>query len=218
MSSTAKSNFNEEAEHCLAEMDGVKADELFLNLVVRLEDEFNKNQKDVAAELQRIAKAIESEGKADEALRFKQRTCEVMLRRSMAERRRNQAPPGAPPAKDTRSLTQMAFVCFSSDPASYAAFLQRTGLNSELRVLPDGARWMRSKEGQLMLIGRQGRLSGFFPLFIAPSREDAAKAMQDNGHFLDGEEIDICGMKLLVLKDKASQRFLLGGGEILQNV
>ncbi len=217
MSSTAKGNFYEEAEHCLAEMDGVKADELFLNLVVRLESEFNKNQKDVAAELQRIAKAIESDGKSDEALRFKQRTCEVMLRRSMAERRRNQAPPGAP-ARDTRSLTQMAFVCFAADPASYAGFMIRTGLNSELRVLPDASRWIRSKEGQLILVARQNRLSGFFPLFIAPSREDAARLMQDNGNFLDGEEIDVCGMKLLVLKDKASQRFLLGGGEILQNV
>lgn len=217
LSSTAKSNFFEEAQVALAELDGVKADELFLELVSRLDAEFNKNQKDVAAELQRIAKAIETDGKPDEALRFKQRTCEVMLRRSMAERRRNQAPPG-PPVKETRSLTQMIFICFASDPASYGNFLVRTELNSELRVLPDGSRWMRSKDGQLLLITRQGRLSGFFPLFVAPSREDAAKQMQDTGHFLDGDEVDVCGMKLLVIKDKSNQRFLLGGGEILQNV
>lgn len=216
MSSASNSKYYESAETALSELDSERADQLFLELVVSLEDAFNKNQKDVAAELQRIAKEIESIGKIDESLRFKQRTCEIMLRRSMAERRRNQSPPA--PTKDTKSLTQMIFISFVNDPASYAGFLQRTGLNTELKVLPDGARWLRNKDSQLILLCRQGRLAGFFPLFVAPSREDAARHLQDNGHFLDGEEIDVCGMKLLVIKDKSGQRFLLAGAEIMQNV
>jgi hypothetical protein len=204
------------AASALAELDGEKAEQLFLELVLAIEEAVNKNQKGVAAELQRVAKEIEAGGKVDDALRFKQRTCEVMLRRSMAERRRNQAPPA--PLKDTRALNQLIFICFAADPPSYGAFLQRTGLASELRVLPDGSRWMRSKDSQLLLVCRQGRLSGFFPLFVALSREDAAKQLQETGHFLDGEEVDVCGMKLLVIKDKSAQRFLLAGAEILQNI
>ncbi len=215
MSSTARSNFHQQAELALAELDSQKADELFLSLVVDLESEFGKNQKDVAAELQRIAKSIEADGKLDESIRFKQRTCEVMLRRSMAERRRNQAPPK--PAVEGKSFNSMVFVAFTADPASYAAFLQRTGLIHELKVLPDGSRWIRNKESQLILIARAGRLTGYFPLFIASYKDEALKQMQETGHFIDGEEIDICGMKLLLLKDRASQRFLLAGQEILQN-
>lgn len=216
MSSTAKSQYHSVAQTALAELDTEKADQLFSELVVAIEEAFNKNQKDVASELQRIAKEIEADGKIEESLRFKQRTCEIMLRRSMAERRRNQAPPG--PAKETKALTQMIFICFAHDPPSYASFLQRTDLNQELRVLPDGSRWMRTKDSQLLLVCRQGRLAGFFPLFVAPSREDAARQMQNTGHFLDGDEIDVCGMKLLVFKDKSGQRFLLGGAEIMQSV
>jgi hypothetical protein len=216
LSSSANTNYHLYAEKALAELDSEKAEHLFLELVLAIEEAVNKNQKGVAAELQRIAREIESSGKVDDALRFKQRTCEVMLRRSMAERRRNQAPPTQ--ARDTKSLTQMIFICFAADPSSYAAFMQRTGLNQELRVLPDGSRWLRSKDSQLILICRQGRLSGYFPLFVAPSREDAARQLQENGNFLDGEEIDVCGLKLLVLKDKTGQRFLLAGAEILQNI
>ena len=215
MSSDANNNFAS-AEQALAELDSEKAEQLFLELVLSIEKSVNKNQKDVAVELQRIAREIESFGKMDDALRFKQRTCEVMLRRSMAERRRNQSPPV--PARDTKSLTQMIFICFTGDPAAYAAFLQRTGLVFSVRVLPDGSRWLRNKDSQLILLCRQGRLSGYFPLFVAPSREDAARQLQENGNFLDGEEVDVCGMKLLVLKDKSAQRFLLGGAEILQNI
>ncbi len=216
LSSAANNKYHESAEQALAELDSQKADKLFLELVLAIEEGVNKNQKDVATELQRIARAIESEGNVDESVRFKQRTCEVMLRRSMAERRRNLPPPV--PTRDGKTLTQMIFISFVSDPATYAQFLVRTGLNQELRVLPDGSRWVRSKDAQLMLLCRQGRLSGFFPLFVAISREDGARSMQDSGHHLDGDEIDVCGMKLLVIKDKSGQRFLLAGSEILQNM
>lgn len=216
MSSAAKSHYHDEAQSALAELDTEKADQRFSELVESIEAAYNKNQKDVAAELQRIAKEIEADGQIEDSLRFKQRTCEIMLRRSMADRRRNQSPPA--PGKDTKALNQMLFICFTHDPATYSAFLQKTGLAQELRMLPDGARWMRSKDSQLMLICRQGRMSGYFPLFVALSREDAARHQQSNGHFLDGEEVDICGMKLLVMKDKHGQRFLLGGAEILQAI
>jgi len=211
-----QSIYHDHANKALTELDTEKADQLFLELVAKIEDAVNKNQKELAAELQRIAREIESAGKLEDSLRFKQRTCEVMLRRSMAERRRN-APP-APPPRDNKALTQMVFVCFASQPQAYAAFLQTGGLNKELRVLADGARWMRSKDSQLILVCKNDRLSGFFPLFIAASRDEASKELQSHGNILDGSELNVCGMKLLIMKDKSDQRFLLAGTEILQNI
>ncbi len=222
MSSAANSKYHDQAQSALSELDSEKADKLFLDLVLVIEESVNKNQKDLAAELQRIAKEIESAGNTDDSVRFKQRTCEVMLRRSMAERRRNQAAPAsAPPAapvKDGKVLTQMIFVSFVHDPASYSKFMQQTGLNNELRMLPDGSRWMRSRDSQLILVCRQGRLSGYFPLFVAVNREDAARHMQESHHFIDGDEIEVCGMKMIAMRDKSGQKFLLAGQEILQNM
>lgn len=216
---SSASNYNQQAQLALEEADSQKAEALFLELVVSLEDAFNKNQKDVAAELQRIAKQIETSGKIDDSLRFKQRTCEIMLRRSMAERRRNQAPPNKEPEKDGKLLRQLVFVCFTADPGSYSAFLTRTELVSELRLLPDGSRLMRSKsDSQLLLLCRQGRLSGYFPLFIASSRDEAARQLQGSGHFIDGDEIDLCGSKLLVIRDRAGQKFLLASADFLQEI
>ena len=209
-------NFQQLAQEALEELDATKADDLFVKLLVALEDAYNKNQKEIAAELQHLAKQIESGGKIDESLRFKQRTCEIMLRRSMAERRKNQQPP--PPPKESKAISQMAFVCFSSDAPNYAAFLNKHEVSTELRVLPDGSRWLRTSQSQLMLISKQNRLSGFYPMFIAPSREDASRYFQEQGYFLDGDELDICGKKVLVFKDKASQRFLVAGAEIIQNI
>lgn len=216
MSPATDRNFQQQAQEALEELDSSKADELFVNLIVSLEDAFNKNQKDVAAELQQIAKSIESGGKIDDSLRFKQRTCEIMLRRSMAERRKNQPPP-APP-REAKVVTQMAFVSFSPDPPSYAAFFNKLEVSSELRVLPDGSRWLRSSQSQLMLISKQHRLSGSYSMFIAPSREDASRYFQEQGYYLDGDELDICGKKVLVFKDKVGQRFLVAGAEIVQNM
>lgn len=209
-------NFQQKAQDALEELDATKADELFVDLIVSLEDAFNKNQKEIAAELQQIAKSIESGGKVDDSLRFKQRTCEIMLRRSMAERRKNQPPPVPP--KESKAFTQMAFVCFSADPPSYAAFFNKHELSSELRVLPDGSRWLRTSQSQLLLISKQHKLSGFYPMFIAPSREDASRYLQEQGFYIDGEELDICGKKVLVFKDKTGQRYLVAGAEIIQNI
>lgn len=218
MNSAANSNYGKQAEIALNELDSEKAEQMFLELVVGLEEAFNKNQKDVAAELQRIAKEIESLGKVDDSLRFKQRTCEIMLRRSMAERRKNQQAPAQSQAKDSKLLTELVFASFVNDPHSYSFFLQRTELCSELKVLPDGSRFLRSKNGQLIFLSRAGRLSGYFPLFIAGSRTDATRQMQDSGHFIDGDDLEICGVKLTVIKDKAGQRFLVTTGELLQSV
>lgn len=56
-------------------------------LIAALEEHYGDNQKEVAGELQRLAKEIEAAGQTEQAIEFKQRTTEIMLRLSMERRR-----------------------------------------------------------------------------------------------------------------------------------
>jgi hypothetical protein len=73
-------------------------------LIDQLEGVFGKNHKEVAAELQRIAKTIEEGGDVDAAFMFKQRTCEIMLKRNMELRRQNRSAPPVVPAPPVERL------------------------------------------------------------------------------------------------------------------
>jgi hypothetical protein len=75
------------ADAALAAAGGGGADQLYAALLTQVEQAVGTNQKDVANELSKIARAIEESGRANEAIEFKQRTCEVMLKRSMSSRR-----------------------------------------------------------------------------------------------------------------------------------
>ena len=48
----------------------------------------NQNQKEIAQELQTLAKALETSSSENEAFEFKQKTCAIMLEISMEERRK----------------------------------------------------------------------------------------------------------------------------------
>lgn len=56
-------------------------------IITAIEERYGENQKEVAAELQRLAREIENNGQINEAIEFKQRTTEIMLRLSMERRR-----------------------------------------------------------------------------------------------------------------------------------
>lgn len=89
---TSNDELLDKANAALGAVDVSAADKLYEELVNAIEEVRGKNQKEVAAELQRLARAIESEGRTDDSMRLKQRTCEVMLRMSMAERHRGRMP------------------------------------------------------------------------------------------------------------------------------
>ncbi len=64
-----------------------EAEQKLTSIIGMLEKQYGENQKEVAAELQRLAREIETSGKIDQAIEFKQRTTEIMLRVSMERRR-----------------------------------------------------------------------------------------------------------------------------------
>ncbi len=74
------------AAEALTSNDPTKAEDIYNIIVLNVQKAFNNNQRDVASELQRLSKSIESSRSTDDSLAFKQRTCESMLKISMAER------------------------------------------------------------------------------------------------------------------------------------
>ncbi|HEY9787745.1 MAG TPA: hypothetical protein V6D17_20320 [Candidatus Obscuribacterales bacterium] len=79
------------AHSALDEKDAADSEALYTQLIERIEHEYDNSQKEVAAELSRLAKQIESAGFPEKAMEFKQRTCEVMLKLNMSRRRRDRA-------------------------------------------------------------------------------------------------------------------------------
>jgi hypothetical protein len=57
------------------------------SIVTSFEERFGDNQKEVASSLQSIAKQIETAGRVEQAMEFKQRTTAIMLIHSMERRR-----------------------------------------------------------------------------------------------------------------------------------
>lgn len=84
------------ARRALGENDLDSREKLYNDLIDDLERVFGKNDKEVAAELQRIAKTMEEQGDPDSAFAFKQRSCEMLLKRNMAARRAQGRPPSPP--------------------------------------------------------------------------------------------------------------------------
>ncbi len=85
---TQRAELLAKANEAIATSDAARSNELYRDIVQTITILCNKNQKEIAGELQNLAKAIEEKGLSTEAFEFKQRTCAVMLEISMEDRRR----------------------------------------------------------------------------------------------------------------------------------
>lgn len=171
---------------------------VYNQLVDELEQIFNKNQKDVAAELARIAKSVEDEGNVEAAIGFKQRTCEVLLKRSMSQRRA--AREGSSPvpsinfansgstqertpvlrAEHSRLLGSLEFICFPTDDAARdASFYTRSFSGQTLFDHPGAARVIGVKvaSGPALLFLQDSRLTGCQPLFFVSDLDKVLKQL-----------------------------------------
>ena len=175
---------------------------LYNQLVDELETIFGKNQKDVAAELQRIAKAVEDEGDVEAAFGFKQRTCEVLLKRSMFQRRAAREGTAPAPAMNfasstggqerapvlraehSRLLGSLEFICFPTDDAERDAGFYRNSLAGQtLFDHPGDTRTigMKVASGPAIIFLQDGRLSGCQPLFFVSDMDKVLEQLTRDG-------------------------------------
>lgn len=80
-------------EDALKLSDPDQVESAYNDIVKKVITAFNNDQREVAAELQRLSKCVESARNTEDALTFKQRTCESMLKISMAERHKGRVAP-----------------------------------------------------------------------------------------------------------------------------
>jgi hypothetical protein len=76
------------ASQAVAQPDRAVAENMIEEIISELERKYQNDQREVAAALKRLSKHMESDGAGEAAFEFKQRSCEVMLKMSMAARHR----------------------------------------------------------------------------------------------------------------------------------
>jgi hypothetical protein len=136
-----KASYLDRARQALVENNSDEREKLYNDLIDELERVFGKNDKEVAAELQRIAKSIEESGDPDSAFAFKQRSCEMLLRRNMATRRAQGRPAGMPGGLDRSTLTglkplnrllqTLECICMPSSQVERDAEFYRINVNAD---------------------------------------------------------------------------------------
>lgn len=98
-------NLLEQAALALTASDQASEDTAWRQLVDTVRVQFQKDERAVAAELQRLAKLLEAARTTDDAMTFKQRTCSTLMLLGMEERHKNRPPaPSAQPSTPTAAL------------------------------------------------------------------------------------------------------------------
>jgi hypothetical protein len=174
------------AVEALTTADAARSEEIYNSIVLKLQKAFNNNQKDVASELQRLSKSIESSRTTEDSFSFKQRTCESMLKISMAERHKGKpAPISSAPAKAPlpfKSLDYLYVGCknFESDAKYY-----RDTLNGELIWAFEkfGAKVAAFKlaYGPIILLADHKKAPSIEPIFSVENLESAIKSLKEKG-------------------------------------
>jgi len=103
------------ADAALIEKDGEAAARLYDQLIDQVKQLVGDNQKDIAAELQRLAKEIEADGRPDDAFEFKQRTCAVLLKLSMAARGRPSSEAAVRASAQTKPTMKIEAIALGSE-------------------------------------------------------------------------------------------------------
>lgn len=167
-----------------------EAEDLYLALIAKLDAFYASNQKEMAAELQAVARIIESDLGAEPAIEFKQRTCETMLRMSMQARHRGRALPprlpsapinpasaGLTPFKEIACI-YISSTSFDRDLAFYKDLFK---IEPEWQLNSDEQRVaaLRLASGPLFLLTDPPVAPGFVPLFLVDNLDSAVERLKD---------------------------------------
>lgn len=187
MNDNFKASMLDRARRALDENDTDQREQLYNSMIDELEALFGKNDKEVAAELQRIAKSIEEQGDPDSAFAFKQRSCEMLLKRNMAARRA-QGRPATPPTGQldrstltglkplNRLLQTLECICMPSSNLDRDAEFYRTNINADqVFTHNSGPRLIGLKvsSGPVMLLIDAKELETCQPIYSADDSNNA---------------------------------------------
>jgi predicted enzyme related to lactoylglutathione lyase len=176
------------AAEALDTTDSAKVDELYTAIVTEVHKAFNNNQRDAAAELQRLAKIIETSRTVDESLTFKQRTCEVMLKMSMAERHKGKPLPATTPSSPPPAqlpFKSLDYLYVGTDDFDRDVKHYRDVLKAELIWAFEkfGAKVaaLRLAYGPLLLLADHKKAPSVEPIFSVDNLEKTIKELKERG-------------------------------------
>lgn len=213
------------ARSALGEPNGDQAELLYNDLIAAIEAHHKGDQREVAATLAQLAKTLNSEDSPDKAMHFKQRTTEIMLKRSMAARmaerqlpRMQNQPsmqPSLPPPSPLpfKHLEYFYIGCadFDVDLKYYREVL---GAHLLWAFNKDGHRVaaLRLASGTPMLLGTHAPAPACLPVFAVGSLDNAADSLKKRGWAAQGAIFETPSGKAVVFADPSGNRFA-----ILQN-
>lgn len=222
---TANPQFHELAKRALNESEFEKAEAIYLELISAIETLYGKSQKDVANELQRIAKTIETGGDVDASMEFKQRTCAVLLKISMAERHRNRVAPQAVPQMEVSTephslwLKSEILLLATSDFDVQLTFYRDSARMSVLQSFGEKNKRLALIDVGLMykiLLLESRQLSGFLPLFVTERFEDCERQMRSLGFVSVPASLDLPGGTVVIFRDRGGNSYALARAECLR--
>lgn len=205
------------AAEALGVSDPIKSEELYNQIVLQVQKAFNNNQRDVASELQRLSKSIEASRNTDDALTFKQRTCESMLKISMAERHKGKTPPVLAPTKPPLPFKNLEYLYVGCKEFDTDVRFYRDTIKAELL-------WAFSKSnrkvaafkmayGPILLLTDHKKAPSIEPIFSVDNLEAAIKSLKEKGITKLEGPIDTVSGKAYSFIDLGGNQFsVLHGG------
>ncbi|MFN8549918.1 MAG: hypothetical protein U0103_00420 [Candidatus Obscuribacterales bacterium] len=170
MTDTAKYNDSDiisMALEALSTSDLSKSEEAYNQIVLKVQKAFNNNQRDVASELQRLSKCIEASRNTEDSLTFKQRTCESMLKISMAERHKGKPLPVLAAAKHAPPFKSLEYLILGSNNFEGDFRFYRDTIKSELL-------WAFNKAGIKLAAFRMA----YGPVIVLSDKKEAGACEQ----------------------------------------
>ncbi len=204
------------AAEALGISDPVKSEDLYNQIVLKVQKAFNKNQRDVASELQRLSKSIEASRNTEDSLTFKQRTCESMLKISMAERHKGKTPPVLTPTKPPLPFKNLEYLYVGCNEFDSDVRFYKDTIKAELlwafNKFGSKVAAFKMAYGPVLLLADHKKAPSIEPIFSVDNLETAVKSLKEKGIAkLDGP-IDTPNGRAYSYKDPSGNQF-----SILQN-
>lgn len=201
------------AAEALAISDPTKSEDLYNQIVLKVQKAFNNNQRDVASELQRLSKSVEASRNTEDSLTFKQRTCESMLKISMAERHKGKAPPVLAPTKPPLPFKNLEYLYVGCNDFDADVRFYKDTIKAELlwafNKFGSKVAAFKMAYGPILLLADHKKAPSIEPIFTVDNLETVVKSLKEKGITkLDGP-IDTPNGKAYSFKDLGGNQFSL---------
>lgn len=201
------------AAEALAISDPTKSEDLYNQIVLKVQKAFNNNQRDVASELQRLSKSVEASRNTEDSLTFKQRTCESMLKISMAERHKGKAPPVLAPTKPPLPFKNLEYLYVGCNDFDADVRFYKDTIKAELlwafHKFGSKVAAFKMAYGPILLLADHKKAPSIEPIFTVDNLETVVKSLKEKGiSKLDGP-IDTPNGKAYSFKDLGGNQFSL---------